>query len=88
MELLKFVSLYDFYSPMLSERQRDVLDLYYNDDLSLSEIASELGITRQGVREAIKTGESRLNEYEEKLHAVEIINGLKERLGGANSGQT
>ena len=86
MELLKFVSLYDFYSPMLSERQRDVLDLYYNDDLSLSEIASELGITRQGVREAIKAGEARLNEYEDKLHAVETINELKRRLGIANSG--
>ncbi|MBQ7645678.1 MAG: hypothetical protein IJS94_00265 [Clostridia bacterium] len=84
MELLKFVSLYDFYSPMLSERQRDVLDLYYNDDLSLSEISSELGITRQGVRDAIKTGESKLNEFEEKLHAVAIINDLKKRISDAN----
>ena len=85
MELLKFVSLYDFYSPMLSERQRDVLDLYYNDDLSLSEIASELGITRQGVRDAIKTGEAKLNEFEDNLHAVEIINDLKKRIGGADA---
>ena len=77
MELLKFVSLYDFYSPLLSDRQRDVLDLYYNDDLSLSEIASELGITRQGVRDAVKTGEARLMEFEDKLRAVETINELK-----------
>ena len=85
MELLKFVSLYDFYSPMLSERQRDVLDLYYNDDLSLSEISSELGITRQGVRDAIKTGEAKLSEFEEKLHAVEIISDLKKRIGDTNN---
>ena len=85
MELLKFVSLYDFYSPMLSDRQKDVLDLYYNDDLSLSEIASELGITRQGVRDAIKTGEAKLNEFEDKLHAVEIINDLNKRISDANN---
>lgn len=85
MELLKFVPLYDFYAPVLSERQRDVLDLYYNDDLSLSEIAAELGITRQGVRDAIKTGESKLTEFEEKLHAVEIINDLKKRISDTNN---
>ena len=45
--------LFDLYSPLLSPRQRDVLDLYYNDDLSLSEISEDLGITRQGVRKLL-----------------------------------
>ncbi|MBQ7847547.1 MAG: DNA-binding protein, partial [Clostridia bacterium] len=42
--------LLDFYGELLTERQRELADLYYNDDLSLSEVAEECGITRQGVR--------------------------------------
>lgn len=59
--------LLDFYGEMLTEKQRDVIDLYYNQDLSLSEIAEHEGITRQGVRDSIKRGEVFLFELEEKL---------------------
>ncbi len=59
--------LLDIYGALLSERQRDVLDLYYNDDLSLSEISENLGITRQGVRDAIKRGTDLLVGYERCL---------------------
>ncbi len=59
--------LLDFYGVLLTDRQRDVLDLYYNDDLSLSEISENLGITRQGVRDAIKRGSDELEEYERLL---------------------
>ena len=59
--------LLDFYGDVLSERKRTVLDLYYNDDLSLAEVASEIGISRQGVRELIKKAEEELLFYEEKL---------------------
>ena len=59
--------LLDFYGDILSERKRTVLDYYYNDDLSLSEIAEEIGISRQGVRELIKKAEDELLFYEEKL---------------------
>lgn len=59
--------LLDFYGDVLSERKRTVLDYYYNNDLSLSEIAGELGISRQGVREMIKKAEEELLFYEEKL---------------------
>lgn len=64
---LKIGFLLDFYGDMLSERKRIVLDRYYNDDLSLSEIADEIGISRQGVRELIKKAEDELLFYEEKL---------------------
>lgn len=64
---LKIGFLLDFYGDMLSERKRTVLDRYYNDDLSLSEIAEEIGISRQGVRELIKKAEEELLFYEEKL---------------------
>ncbi|MEG2428920.1 MAG: YlxM family DNA-binding protein [Oscillospiraceae bacterium] len=60
--------LLDFYGEMLTAKQRDVIDLYYNQDLSLSEIAEHEGITRQGVRDSIKRGEVFLFELEDKLH--------------------
>lgn len=59
--------LLDFYGPMLTKKQFDAIDLYYNQDLSLSEIAEHEGITRQGVRDSIKRGEVFLFELEEKL---------------------
>ena len=59
--------LLDFYGEVLSERKRTVLDYYYNDDLSLAEIAEEIGISRQGVRDLIKKAEEELHFYEEKL---------------------
>ncbi len=60
-------ALLDLYGAALSVRQRDVLTLYYNDDLSLAEIAEDTGITRQGVRDAIVKGERELCDLEEKL---------------------
>lgn len=59
--------LLDFYGAMLTDKQRDVIDLYYNQDLSLGEIAEHEGITRQGVRDSIKRGEVFLFELEDKL---------------------
>ena len=59
--------LLDFYGDVLSERKRTVLDYYYTDDLSLAEIAEEIGISRQGVRELIKKAGEELTFYEEKL---------------------
>ncbi len=59
--------LLDFYGEVLSERRRDALDFYYNDDMSLSEIAEEMGISRQGVRDLIKKAEEELAFFEEKL---------------------
>ena len=68
---LKIAFLLDFYGEVLSERKRIVLDYYYNDDLSLAEIAEEIGISRQGVRELIKKAEEELRFYEEKLGLAE-----------------
>lgn len=72
--------LFDFYGPVLSEKIRKAVDLYHNDDLSLSEIAEEMGITRQGVRDLVKRGEQRLLEYEEQLRLFERFNNLKSGL--------
>ena len=59
--------LLDFYGELLPERKRSVLEMYYNEDFSLAEIADEIGISRQGVRNMIKKTESELFFYEEKL---------------------
>lgn len=68
---LRFSVLLDYYSCMLTDKQRDVIDLYYNEDLSLSEIAEHENITRQGVRDSIKRGEQTMLELEEKFHFAE-----------------
>lgn len=59
--------LLDYYGQLLTEKQRDALDMYYNLDLSLGEIAEEIGVTRQCVRDTIKKGEERLFLFEEKI---------------------
>ena len=68
---LKIGFLLDFYGDVLTERRRTVLDYYYNNDLSLAEIADEIGISRQGVRDLIKNAEEELYFYEEKLGLAE-----------------
>ena len=64
---LKIGFLLDFYGDILKDRRRDALDFYYNNDMSLSEIAEEMGISRQGVRDLIKKAEEELFFYEERL---------------------
>ena len=63
--------LFDYYGPLLSEKQRKMYTLYYEDNLTLSEIAEGIGITRQGVHDAIRKSATALNEYEEKLHLLD-----------------
>ena len=67
---LEISLLFDFYGDMLTEKQRDVVELYYNDDLSLSEIAENEGITRQGVRDSIKRAEAQLLEMRDGFEAI------------------
>ena len=67
---IRFVKLYDIYAPLLSERQRDIMELYYNEDESLSEIAENTGITRQGVRDVIVRAEAILTEIEDKTRLI------------------
>ena len=64
---LRISFLLDFYGDMLTDTQREVVDAYYNEDLSLAEIAQDRDITRQGVRDAIKRAEQQLLEMEDRL---------------------
>lgn len=70
MKNLEISVLLDYYGSLLPDKQRELTELYYNEDLSLSEIAENEGITRQGVRDSIKRAESTLASIEEKLGLV------------------
>ena len=67
---LQMTMLFDFFGDLLTDKQREYFDLYYNEDLSLSEIADNVGITRQGVRDTIVKAENALIEYEDKTGIV------------------
>ena len=77
---LRYTLYLDMYSPLLTDKQRETLELYYNEDLSLGEISEVTGITRQGVMNCIKTSETRLSELEEEMGLVERFNSLKEKV--------
>ena len=77
---LELCTLLDFYGPFLSEKQRNLLHHYYNEDLSLSEIAENESITRQGVRDLIKRGEIQLKKYEEECGWCQNILALQQVL--------
>ena len=66
----RMAMLFDFYGDLLTERQREFYDLYYNEDLSLAEIAENYGISRQGVRDVIVRAGSAMTEIEDKTHII------------------
>ena len=70
-EILHISLLFDFYGELLTQKQKQIFSMYYNEDLSLSEIAVELDISRQGVRDQLKRTEKILEQYENKLKLVE-----------------
>ena len=70
MDAIEMLLLFDYYGDMLTERQRMCLDLRYNQDLSLAEIAEELGVSRQGVHDNIIRAEAHLQKMEAKTGCV------------------
>ncbi|MDD4593386.1 MAG: YlxM family DNA-binding protein, partial [Parabacteroides sp.] len=65
------IMLKDFYGPLLTLKQQDLMSLYYEDDWSLSEIAENRGTSRQAVYDVLKRAETALQEYEERLGLVD-----------------
>ena len=63
--------LLDFYGNLLTEKTRNTLELYLDEDLTLTEIADSLSISRQGVHDTVQRGLGQLREYEEKLGLIE-----------------
>ena len=66
----RMTMLFDFYGELLTERQKEFFDLYYNEDLSLAEIAENAGISRQGVRDVIVRAEASMQEVEDKTGII------------------
>ena len=83
-KVIEIGMLYDFYGQLLTDKQRDVMQLHYEDDYSLSEIGEILAISRQAVHDAIKKAEKSLNEYEEKLKLVKRFNETEKRYSQIN----
>ena len=83
--------LFDFYGPLLTQRQRELLALYCEEDLTLSEIAAREGISRQGVYDAVRRGEKTLAEYERQLGLLaryrRLTGGLREGLDALEGAQ-
>ena len=70
MDKFSFISLWDAYSGLLTPVQQEITDLYFNKDLTVSEIAEEKGISRQAVSDCLKGCKKQLEEYEEKLNVL------------------
>ena len=84
-EILKQSLLYDFYGELLTEHQKEIYEQFIVEDLSLSEIAKDAGISRQGVHDLIKRCNKILEEYEAKLHLVEKFLSVKEKVHRLNT---
>ena len=76
----RMTMLYDFYGDVLTPRQKEFFDLYYNKDLSLGEIAENYNVTRQGVRDVIVRAEATLTELEDKTHLIHRFREQREQL--------
>lgn len=77
--------LFDFYGQLLTDRQKDFMELYYGQDLSLGEIAEEFTVTRQAVHDTLKRAGQLLSQYEEKLGLVAKFNSDRNKLAEAGT---
>ena len=73
---LKFLQLWDLYSPLLTATQREITDLYFNFDLSLGEIAEQKGVSRQSVSDCLGKCRKQLESYDEKLGFLKMLTDL------------
>jgi len=76
----RMAMLFDFYGDVLTDRQKEFYDLYYNEDLSLAEIAENYDITRQGVRDVIVRAEAILTDLEDKTGLIKRFHTMKQQL--------
>ena len=76
----RMTMLFDFYGEVLTERQKEFFDLYYNEDLSLAEIAENYGISRQGVRDVIVRAEAIMTELEDKTGLLKRFMQMRDKV--------
>ncbi|MGN1003690.1 MAG: YlxM family DNA-binding protein [Oscillospiraceae bacterium] len=80
----RMTMLFDFYGELLTDRQKEFFDLYYNEDLSLAEIAENYGISRQGVRDVIVRAEGIMTEMEDKTGIIKRFHLMQKQLSSAS----
>jgi len=80
----RMTMLYDFYGELLTDRQKEFFDLYYNEDLSLAEIAENYGISRQGVRDVIVRAEGIMTDMEDKTGIIKRFHLMQKQLTTAS----
>ena len=78
----RMTMLFDFYGEILTDRQKEFFDLYYNEDLSLAEIAENYGISRQGVRDVIVRAEAAMTELEDKTGLIRRFMQMQKKVQG------
>ena len=83
MDSVQVCMLLDFYGQLLTDRTREILELRFQEDMSLAEIAEDLGISRQAAHDAIHRGVDSLTGYEEKLKLVERFTQQKKTINSA-----
>jgi len=81
----RMTMLFDFYGELLTDRQKEFFDLYYNEDLSLAEIAENYGISRQGVRDVIVRAEGIMTEMEDKTGIIKRFHLMQGQLESLSS---
>lgn len=81
----RMAMLFDFYGDLLTDRQKEFYDLYYNEDLSLAEIAENYGISRQGVRDVIVRAEAAMTEIEDKTHLIRRFFRMQDELSAIDA---
>ncbi len=79
-KILYLTLLYDFYGELLTERQKEIFEMYYQNDLSMQEIGDQFDISRQSVNDILKRTEKLLTEYEENLGLVNSHTAYKDRV--------
>ena len=84
----RMTMLFDFYGELLTERQKEFFDLYYNEDLSLAEIAENAGISRQGVRDVIVRAEAAMQEIEDKTGIIKRFEAQRPHLDAIEAAAT
>ena len=84
----RMTMLFDFYGELLTERQKEFFDLYYNEDLSLAEIAENAGISRQGVRDVIVRAEAAMQEMEDKTGIIKRFESQRPHLDAIEAAAT
>jgi hypothetical protein len=84
-KMIEISMLYDFYGQLLTAKQQELLKLYHEDNYSLSEIAEEYGISRQGVHDTVKKAEKALHEYESKLGLISKFTTTEEAVAAIDS---